>query len=122
MLHLLFAFHLLLYTNSLGVTICYPQVPELLKGALVILYGGCSLEEIGAFLPIKLAAIKDVADASQREADRVVAEFNRVIETLTELQKSTLEIQGIHFSYEAATATAEFSSKPDTRRLSRQLS
>ena len=66
----------------------------MLNSALTILYGGCTPQEIQALLPKKLEAISSIANSCQTEADSVVRDFERVIETLTELQKSTLEMQG----------------------------
>ena len=98
------------------------QVPELLKTALIILYGNCSPEEIRALLPIKLGAIREVANACQREANTVLEEFDQVIETLTELQCSTMEMQGkTEEAKERATAKAKIEAEEKQRLENRKL-
>ena len=80
---------------------CWPcspfilKVPELLKGALKILYGkDITPKEIQAYLPIKLNAIDQIAQNCEKEAEKVVKDFETVIETLVEFQKQTLLLQG----------------------------
>lgn len=80
----------------------------MLKAALKILYGGTTPEEIHAFLPLKLEAIGDIANNCQEEAASVVTYFQKVIDTLAELQRQTLLQQG---KTQEAKETHEFKIK-----------
>jgi hypothetical protein len=50
--------------------------------------------EVEHHLPITLGRIKEIADSCTNEAQSVVDQYNRVIDTLHELQISSLAAQG----------------------------
>ena len=64
--------------------------------------------EVEHHLPISLGRIREIANSCTNEAQSVVDRYNRVIDTLHELQTSSLAAQG---RTKEAKAMAEFEAK-----------
>ncbi len=65
------------------------QVPGLVTQSLKILFKATP-REVVSHLPISLGRIKEIAEECTRVAESVVAKYNKVIDTLHELQIASL--------------------------------
>ena len=69
------------------------EIPEKLKNSLQILFNG-SVKEVKQYLPIQLGRIKEISEECEKDAEKVVEEFTKVMKTLGEMQVATLAKQG----------------------------